>query len=120
MRIGLLVAFVLLWFLNSPILQRIYNVKDYYGYVDFVATRFKVYEVMFMILAGVCFLSCKGASKAISSFALILIIGSLVDKVFFNVTGYVYGDIFLVMLGLIVSVIVYGRSRLGKSQELNN
>lgn len=118
MRAVLIIAFLVMWFLNSPILQRIYDVTDYYGYIQFVATRFRVYELMFLTLAVVCFISCSGVSKAFACFAVIMIAGSLVDKVIFGVTGYVWADIVLIFVGLIASVIVYGRSRsLGKPQE---
>lgn len=110
MRIALVILFLVLWFLNSPVLQRIYNVTEYYGYIEFVATRFKVYEFMFLILSLVCFMALSGFAKAVSCFTVIMIVGSLADKLFLGVTGYVLADIILIVVGLIVSVYVYRRS----------
>ena len=112
MRVGLIAIFLAIWFLNSPVLQRIYNVKDYYGYVAFVNTRFQVYEFMFLSLSVVCFIACTGLSRALASFAIIMIAGSLVDKVIFKVSGYMIGDIVLIFLGIIASYFVWKRTSL--------
>lgn len=113
MRVTLISIFLVFWFLNSPALQRLYNVSEYQGYIDFVATRFKVYESMFLMLSIVCFISCSGISKALACFSVIMITGSLVDKIVFGVNGYVWADIVLIFVGLIVSVIVWKSKAFG-------
>lgn len=70
-----------------------------------------IYEVMFLLLATLCFLQCSGFSKALACFAVILILGSIVDKLVFGETGYMVADIMLVLVGLAVSVIVYRNER---------
>lgn len=88
--------------------------------IKFWTSREIVYKFMFTFLAIVCFFSTQGVIKSLTCFALILVIGDLMDKVLFGITGYVIGDIFLIVVGIIVSVIVYGRSSLGGSQKPNS
>lgn len=86
--------------------------------IDFWQWREIVYKFMFLALGIICFFSTKGIAKSLTCFAMCMVIGDLVDKLIFGITDYVFGDIVLVIVGLIVSVIIYGRSRsLGKSQE---
>lgn len=66
---------------------------------------------MFMALVVVCFMLCRGLAKAFACFAIIMIAGSIVDKVFFNISSYVGGDAVLIILGVIASFIIYGRDR---------
>lgn len=100
-----------MWFLNSPVLQRLYNVADYYGWVAFVQTRFVVYEVMFLILSLVCFWSTNDKAKALCSFTVVMVSGSILDKAVFGERGYIWTDLVLIVLGLIVAKIVYGRTK---------
>lgn len=118
MRVLLIILFIVLWFGNSPYLQYLHDVSTVSGWMDFAMDRFKVYELMMLTLAIVCFVSCSGLSKALACFAVIMIAGSLIDKIVFGVTGYMLADIVLVMVGVTVSVIVYGRNRsLGRIEK---
>lgn len=111
MRVVLIIVFIILWFGNSPYLQTLHDVGTASGWMDFAMDRFKVYELMMLTLASVCFISCSGRSKAFACFAVIMIAGSLVDKFVLGVTGYVWADIVLILVGLIVSITIYGRDK---------
>jgi uncharacterized transporter YbjL len=78
---------------------------QYYFWVD----REIVYKFMMLFLAGVCFMQGSGLVKAFSCFIVIIIVGDLVDKLVFGITDYVFGDLVLIIVGLIVSVYVYRR-----------
>lgn len=77
----------------------------------FWEVRSVIYELMFLSLSIVCFIQGNGLVKALSCFAIIMVAGSIVDKVFFRITDYNFGDIVLVFLGIITSVAIYGRTR---------
>lgn len=102
--------FVVAWFLNYQILASHFDLRSCGQQYEFWKVRSVVYECMFLILAIVCFISCSGISKALACFAVIMIAGSLADKLLFKETGYVLADIILVVVGLIVSVYVFRRS----------
>lgn len=110
-RLIVLIAFIALWFTNFALLSRVYDVTVYDQYVAFWKMRGILYEGMFFSIALLLFLSWKGIEKALACFMVIVTAGSVVDKTFFNLTGYVYGDIVLVILAIITSYIVYGRDR---------
>ncbi len=107
----LLVLFIVVWFLNYPILSGMYDLESCIQQYEFWKLRSKVYELMFFILSVVCFLSLKGFAKSVSCFVVVIIAGSIVDKMFFGVTGYVLADILLIVLALVASVIVYRNER---------
>lgn len=79
--------------------------------IQFWTARALVYKFMFLFLCIVCFLSTNGLTKALTSFALVIIIGDLVDKVVFRITDYVISDIVLIILAMVTSYVVYGRTR---------
>src|SRR5688572_58293 len=114
---SLIVLFLVFWFLNYPILSRQFDMDSCMDQIRFWAARELVYKGMFLFLSITCFFSTHGLLKALTCFAIVLIVGDLVDKLLFGITGYVIGDIFLIISGIIISVITYGRSRLGKSKE---
>lgn len=111
MRVVPVILFGLAYLLNSVILERIYpNVsKDYYEYFEFIATRNKVYEAMFSVLLFALYLNTKGLLKAIACGILILTTSSFIDKTVFNITQYLYSDIAIVVLSVILSIYVYVR-----------
>lgn len=110
---AMILIFLIIWFLNYPILSRQFDLQSCGEQYDFWMLRSKVYEFMFLTLASVCFISCSGVSKAFACFAVIMIAGSLVDKIVFGVTGYVWADIVLIFVGLIVSVLVWKNKAFG-------
>jgi len=104
------IVFIVFWFSNSFILQQFYNVEDYYGWVAFVKTRWIVYESMFLILIVTLFMKLAHLEKALLCFISILIAGSIGDKLL-GVNSYMYGDIVLVSLSLIISFFVWRKYR---------
>lgn len=121
MRLVVLIGFVVLWFVNFALLSRIYDTTIYEEYLSFWRMRGVLYDGMFFCISMILFLSWKGAEKALACFMVIVTMGSLVDKAIFSITDYAFGDIVLVILGIIISVIVYGREHsLGKFPESNS
>lgn len=117
MRVALIIAFIVLWFVNSWALQKVYNVADYYEYTEFIYARDIVYESMMLCLSIALFIKSTPVIRSISAFIVIVIAGDIFDKLT-GVYTYVYSDIILLTLALITSVYLYGRSRiLGKPQE---
>lgn len=110
----LLVLFLAAWFLNWPVLSSQFDLNSCAEQYKFWKVRVIIFESMFLLLAVVCFLSCRGLTKALSCFSVIIVAGSIVDKAVFKISDYVYGDIVLVVLGIIASYIVYGRSKLAQ------
>jgi hypothetical protein len=111
MRLGIIILLGTCYLLNSPILQMVYPKvsEDYYQYVEFVAVRARVYECMFFLFFWLLFLQSKGMVKSISAGMLILTAGSVVDKLIFGFTSYLYTDFILVGLAIIISIKVYVR-----------
>lgn len=104
--------FIGAWFLNYPVLSKQFDMDSCMAQIQFWTARALVYKFMFLFLCIVCFLSTNGLTKAFTCFALILIIGDIVDKLLFRISSYVYSDIILIILGLITSYYVaYGRTR---------
>lgn len=103
--------FIGAWFLNYPILSRQFDLESCMAQIQFWTARAIVYKFMFLLLGIVCFYSTDGLLKALICFAIVLIVGDLVDKIIFKIPYYVYGDIVLIVLGIITSVAVYGRTR---------
>lgn len=48
-------------------------------------------------------------TKTLITFLGVLVIGSVVDKIFFSVTTYVYSDFLLIIVALALSTIIYKR-----------
>lgn len=66
------------------------------------------------------FLSWKGIEKALACFMVIITAGSFIDKAFFKIADYmIYGDTVLVILGIVVSVILYGKDRRRNRKSLS-
>lgn len=110
MRIAVTILLALVWFVNYMILSRIYDVSNYEGYMAFWKTRAILYDCLFFLVSLCLYLSYSGIVKAISLFMIIVTLGAICDEWIFSIAGYVYSDIVLVVLGLIVSI-SYGRGR---------
>src|SRR4029079_13383210 len=65
------------------------------------------YDTILFLMALVTFLNVRGLPKAISCFALLIMGGSFIDKVIFNVNQYLYSDIILIVLSIILSIHLY-------------
>jgi hypothetical protein len=67
-----------------------------------------VYDAMFFLFSLLLFWNVKKpAEKAITFFLIIVTCGSFADKVIANLNQYLFSDIFLISVGLIISVILY-------------
>lgn len=117
MRTGVLIAFILLWFLNFAVLGKVYDTTVYAEYISFWRTRGILYDGMFFSISLILFLSWKGIEKALACFMVIITAVSFIDKALFRITDYVHGDLVLIILSILVSAIAYERdkSRIGKS-----
>jgi len=103
--------FIGAWFLNSHVLLYFFPYTTAEEYYRFIAARNVTYEAMFLTLIGAVYLQSTGIVKALSCFAMILVTASIIDKAIFKITSYLYSDIVLVIIALIVSVVVYGRNK---------
>lgn len=119
MRVVTLFVFVSLWFLNFIVLSEIYDTSIYSEYISFWTLRGILYDGMFLSISLILFLSWNGIEKAIACFMVIITAGSFIDKAFFKIADYLYSDIVLIILGIIVSVIVYGKDRSRFRKPLN-
>lgn len=109
MRLGVIILLGLAYLLNSPILQRVYDVTDYYQYVEFVATRAKVYDCMFFLSFWLLYLQSGGLVKSVACGMMILTAGSVVDKLVFGFTNYLYTDLLLIAVAIFISIRLYVR-----------
>ncbi len=117
MRLVAITCFITLWFLNSILLARFYDVSIYEEFIMFWNTRGILYDGMFLSLSVILFTSWKGIEKALACFMTIITAGSFVDKAFFKIADYVYSDFVLVFLGITVSAILYGKTKSGISDS---
>lgn len=109
--IGLTVILALAYLFNSPILVMLYPKvsEDYYQYVEFVSVRANVYECMFFLFFTVVYLQSKRLVKSLSCSMMILTAGSVVDKLIFGFKGYLYTDLILIAVAIVISIKVYVR-----------
>lgn len=114
----LLILLGVMYLANSVVLTMIFpNVStDYSEYIKFVSERNKVYEFMFTGFFLVSFLDSKRLPKSVSCFFMILTCGSFIDKTIFNITHYLFSDIILLIVALLISIYVYVREDPGLTQ----
>lgn len=70
-----------------------------------------VYDFMFFISFLIVFYVSEKALKAFASFGVIISGGSAVDKIIFSLNQYLYSDILLIIIGIIVSISVYRKEK---------
>lgn len=94
---------------NYPIVERLYPdvSKDYYVYIEFVRVRDIFYEVILFWMFFLAYRTGDRWIRTISIFGLVLMMGSLVDKVIFNIHQYLYSDWLLGALSLFLAVRTY-------------
>ena len=111
MRVGVIILLALAYILNSPILKSCFPDmgKDWHQYAEFWITRSKVYECMFFLFFWLIYLQSNRMVKSIAAGMMVLAAGSVVDKVFFNITSYLYTDYVLGAVAIIISIVVYVR-----------
>ena len=110
MRLTILILLGLAYTLNSIVLGLVYpNVStDYDQYIAFVASRNRVYELMFSAFFLLTFLLSEKIMRAIACFMFCLSFGSAVDKLM-GITWYLKSDVVLVFFSLMIAIYTYVR-----------
>ncbi len=65
------------------------------------------YDTMLFFMALVTFLNVHRIAKAVACYALMVTGGSFIDKVIFSINQYLYSDVILIGLSLVISVYLY-------------
>lgn len=102
--------FVIAWFSNYPVLAGLFDLESCSEQYRFWKVRSIVYELMFLTLTVSLFIKGAHLEKVIACFISILIASSIVDKLF-DLHSYMYSDLILIVLSLIVSFIVWKKFR---------
>jgi hypothetical protein len=107
-RIIVLIALVC-YIGNYPVVERLFPdvSKDYYVFIEFVRIRDIFYEVILFWMFFLAYRQGERWVRSISIIGLVLIMGSLVDKVIFNIHQYLYSDWLLVALSLFLAFKTY-------------
>jgi hypothetical protein len=110
MRLAILILLGLSYLLNSIVLGWVYpNVStDYDQYIAFVASRNRVYELMFAAFFLLTFLLSEKIMRAVACFMFCLSFGSAVDKLM-GITWYLKSDVVLIFLSLFIAIYTYVR-----------
>jgi hypothetical protein len=108
-NIILIITLLIMFVANYPILKLLYPLcdSDYNEFLKFYEARNGVYEVMFLLFFLLSYSQSRGLVKSISSFAVVLSAGSVIDKCIFSLNRYLITDSLLVIVALITSYIVY-------------
>ncbi len=69
-----------------------------------------LYDVMFFLFFLIVFWKTTGLDKSISSFGVIMSGGSAFDKQIMGINQYLYSDVVLVIIGILISVYIYLRN----------
>lgn len=109
----------MVWFLNSVILKRIYDVSVYDQYLVFWNTRGALYDALFACTSFTFTGLTKGKLKALAVFMFIITLGSFLDKALFKIADYMYSDIVLIISGVIVAVLIYKRDERRRNLQLD-
>lgn len=105
------ILLIITWFANSHVLLYLFPYKTHEEYYAFIAKSNIAYEIMLLLAVAVAFFETKGMLKALATFIMILVFASVIDKAIFRITTYIYSDIVLVFVALVVSRFVYGRNK---------
>lgn len=108
-----LIAFCLLWFGNSFVLEKIYDVTNYDGYKAFWNARDILYDSMYFLMSVAMFLLLKLLSmpfeRATACYMMLITFGSVFDKAVLKVFDYMLSDLILVPGSILVSTFRYVR-----------
>jgi hypothetical protein len=81
---------------------------DFDVWLQYFIAKDAVYDTMFFLFSLLLFWNVKKpAEKAITFFLIIVTCGSFADKVIAKLNQYLFSDIVLISVGLIISVILY-------------
>jgi len=106
-NIVLISAFVLMFHLNYPFLVWLYPNFETVEFDDFYFSRARIYETMFLISAIVFYLNTKGETRAVSTFGLVIVAASWIDKVIYKIHEYLFSDSFLIIIAAGTAFYIY-------------
>jgi hypothetical protein len=94
---------------NYPVAQRLFPdvSKDYYVFIEFVRVRDIFYEVIMFWMFFLTYRQGERLVRTVSIIGLVLIGGSLVDKVIFDIHQYLWSDILLVIFSFLLAYTTY-------------
>lgn len=105
------VVLILLYFGNSVIFRYIYDTTKCSEFIKFYAERNMVYEIMFFLFCMIGFYNSSGWTKYFLCFLGVMIAGSVIDKVLFKITDYVYTDLLLVAIAICTTFTIRNHAR---------
>lgn len=109
-NIVLLIALILAFCLTELTLTYFLPLArtDFDVWLQYFIAKDAVYDAMFLVTALLLFWNLKTPlERALSFFFIIVSCGSFADKVIANLNQYLFSDIFLITVGIIISVILY-------------
>jgi hypothetical protein len=117
LRNTILTVLIILYFANYYILKAVFPEidNDYDVFLNFYKARNTLYEGMFFLSFAINFLNTKGLSKSLSCFGMCVTFASLIDKGFYNITGYLWSDILTVAVAGGVSIYIYIKWKKGEA-----
>lgn len=108
MRNKVLISLVsFLYLTNQFLLGLVYPDRstDYFEFVKYYNTRMCIYEVMFLVFFLMIYYNFITWIKYLAYFMVVLSAGSVFDKVFLNNNNYLWSDIILIIIGLILTYV---------------
>lgn len=117
LRNSILIVLIIAYFANYYALSVLYpNIdNDYEEFLRFYAARNTLYEFMFFLSFAINFLNTKGLSKSLSCFGMCVAFASLIDKGFYDITGYLWSDLLTVTVAAGVSIYIYIKWKKGET-----
>jgi len=97
------------YIINYPLLTRLYPdvSKDYYVFIEFVNFRNIFFEFILFWTFLLAYRIGDKITKTISSIAVVLISSSLIDKVIFKIHDYLFTDIIIIVVSLLLAIKTY-------------
>jgi hypothetical protein len=104
-----LIAVALMFCLGQLTLSYFFpnRVSDFEVWERYFVAKDALYDLMFFLVFLIVFWNTQKLSKAIAAFLVIVSGGSFIDKVIFNLNMYLWSDIVLIVVALILSVHLY-------------
>lgn len=85
--------------------------EDWQAYVEYMGLRDKIYEFTLFWLFFLIYRQGERVIKSVSVGGMVLILGSLIDKVIFKMNHYMYSDVILVILSILLAIRTYKNER---------
>lgn len=104
---------VLAYLFNSDVAEMAFpDAKTSYNeWIKYYELRNKIYEVVFFLMFLFAFLNTRGLLKAISAFAMAVSCASVIDKIFLNITEFIWTDWAVITFGVMAGIYVYLRQK---------